>query len=107
MTVRLFYFIAVISLKQVDFDRENLLTHPLVKELINYKWTRIAVPGFLIYLGFYLIFLILLTSFALTLPPPGTYMYCVALNTSNLMIGAISTQVNETSAANNNITSGE
>ncbi len=59
--------------KQVDFDRENLLNHPLVQELIDYKWKRIAIPGFLIYLFFYLVFLILLTSFALTLPRPGMY----------------------------------
>ena len=65
---------ALLSLKcnyQVDFDRESLLSHPLVKELIDYKWKRIAIPGFLIYLGVYMIFLILLTSFALTLPIPG------------------------------------
>ena len=47
--------------KQVDFDRENLLHHPLVNELIDYKWKRIAIPGFLIYLFFYLVLLILLT----------------------------------------------
>lgn len=56
---------------QVDYDRENLLRHPLVKELLNYKWNRIGIPGLVAYFSCYLMFLIFLTAFALVIPRPG------------------------------------
>ena len=56
---------------QVDYDRENLLGHPLVKELLSYKWKRVGIPGLIVYFSCYMMFLILLTAFALVIPRPG------------------------------------
>ena len=56
---------------QVDLDREYLLIHPLVKELLSYKWKRVGIPGLIAYFSCYMIFLIFLTAFALVIPRPG------------------------------------
>ncbi len=58
----------------MKFDRKELLNHPLVKKLIDYKYKRTTIPGYLTYLGFYFLFVIILTSYALALPrPTGEY----------------------------------
>jgi hypothetical protein len=54
----------------VDYDRESLLNHPLVKELLSYKWRRVGIPGLIIYFTCYMLFLIILTAFALVIPRP-------------------------------------
>ena len=56
---------------QVKYDRETLLHHPLVKAYIKYKWTTVGIVGLVLYFAFYLIFLSLLTTFALLVPRPG------------------------------------
>ena len=56
---------------QVKFNRENLLTHPLVESWIQFKWYRVAVPGIVAYYSMYAAFLIFLTLFAVLIPRPG------------------------------------
>ena len=52
------------------FEREQLLKHPLVRELIAYKWKKIGISSFLLNAGCYFIFLVFLTAFSLVLPHP-------------------------------------
>ena len=52
---------------QVKHKRADLLKHPLVSRLLEYKWRKVALPLFLAYITLYLLFLILLTLFALLL----------------------------------------
>ena len=55
---------------QVDYDRSDMLNHNLVQTWIDHK-LRDAIPDLVIYLIIYLLFLALLTIFALLLPRPG------------------------------------
>ena len=64
-------------INQVDLDRESLLKHPLVQELIGHKWWRIGLPGLIIYVACYLLFLSTLTIFAILVPNPRSMgQYC-------------------------------
>ena len=56
---------------QVKHDREALLHHPLVKKYIRYKWITVGIVGLVFYFALYLIFLSLLTTFALLVPRPS------------------------------------
>ena len=55
---------------KVEHKRIELLEHPLVTELLNHKWNKIAMPSIILQLIFYLIFLGFLTSYVLLLPNP-------------------------------------
>ena len=57
-------------LLQVKYERTNLLQHLVTQELISYKWRTFARPAFVLNLVLYSVFLVFLTSFALTLPLP-------------------------------------
>nr|XP_047127740.1 uncharacterized protein LOC101236217 [Hydra vulgaris] len=50
----------------VNFQRGKLLAHPLVVELINQKWLRMGRWMYLCSFSFYLLFVVLLTTFAVT-----------------------------------------
>ncbi|XP_065649513.1 serine/threonine-protein phosphatase 6 regulatory ankyrin repeat subunit B-like isoform X2 [Hydra vulgaris] len=50
----------------VNFQRGNLLAHPLIVELINQKWSRMGRWMYLGSFSVYLLFVILLTTFAVT-----------------------------------------
>ena len=56
---------------QVENNRTELLKHPLVARLIEYKWRKVAFPLFVAYISVYLLFLTLLTAFAMVSPRPG------------------------------------
>ena len=56
---------------QVKHKRADLLKHPLVSQLLEYKWRRVALPLFLGYMAVYLLFLLMLTLFALLSPRPS------------------------------------
>ena len=67
----------------VKLENEKLLKHPLVQEFITYKWWRIGLPGLLLYIFCYLLFLLTLTVFALLLPNPRlNHQYCKLLELS-------------------------
>ena len=56
---------------QVSHHQLKLLQHPLIDRYIQYKWWKVAFRLFLAYRLLYVLFLALLTSFALTSPRPG------------------------------------
>ena len=56
---------------QVNHGRLKLLQHPLISRYITYKWWRGPFAFFLLYMAIYIIFVILLTSFAVSVPRPG------------------------------------
>ena len=54
----------------VEYEREELITHPLIISLYSAKWRSF---GFWIYYGnltLYIFFMILLNMYAYTIPPP-------------------------------------
>lgn len=55
----------------VKNKRTDLLKHPLVARLLEYKWRKVAFPLFLVYISLYILFLSLLTAFALLSPRPS------------------------------------
>lgn len=55
---------------QVESERTDLLTHPLVTSLLNQKWNSYGRIVFYTNLAIYLVFLIFLTAFALVIPNP-------------------------------------
>ena len=55
---------------QVKYERTRLLQHPVVRELVSYKWKAYAMPVFMISFAVYLVFLACLTAFALVTPLP-------------------------------------
>ena len=57
---------------QVESQQIDLLNHPLVTSLLNYKWTRYGQLVYLINVGIYLFFLTFITSFALVVPAPNS-----------------------------------
>ena len=59
----------------MKYKRNDLLKHPAVTSLLDYKWT--AYGGFLFLINFitYLIFLLFLTTYALLLPHPD-HSFC-------------------------------
>ena len=72
---------------QVKHERVELLQHPLIYRYINYKWWRVSFPLFLATLLLYLLFLIFLTSFALSVPRPGPQsIYCEILGFFKLAV---------------------
>jgi len=54
----------------VKSERIELLQHPLVTELLNHKWNKIAMPSIMLQFILYLVFLGFLTSYVLLLPNP-------------------------------------
>ena len=65
---------------QVESKRTELLKHPLIYSLIDHKWKyEMVMLFFYISLVCYLLFAVLLTTFALQLPnplsPTCTYAY--------------------------------
>ena len=56
---------------KVQNERLSLLQHPLIYRYINYKWWKLSFPLFFIYIFFYGLFLIFLTTFTVILPRPG------------------------------------
>ena len=56
---------------QVKHKRAELLKHPLVVRLLEYKWRKVALPLFLGYISVYLLFVLMLTLFALLSPRPS------------------------------------
>ena len=55
---------------QVESNRLNLLTHPVVGSLLHYKWRNFGLYGYLFNLLTYCVFLIFLTTFALIVENP-------------------------------------
>ena len=55
---------------QVESERTELLTHPLVTSLLSQKWNSYGRIVFYTNLALYLIFVIFLTTFALVVPNP-------------------------------------
>ncbi|XP_071500366.1 uncharacterized protein [Diadema antillarum] len=53
----------------VSAERSNLLAHPLVASLLNYKWNKVVRFFFWASLVSYLIFVAMLTSYVLVIPP--------------------------------------
>ena len=56
-------------------SRQELLTHPLVLSLYRSKWTKAGVYSYYSNLVLYLIFMLILNSYALVQPPPYSYDY--------------------------------
>ena len=62
---------------QVNQERLKLLQHPLISRYIEYKWWRVVFPLIVLYLLLYIVFLIFLTSFSISMPRPGPdNQYC-------------------------------
>ena len=59
---------------QVENNRSELLQHPLVTSLLTHKWNQFGAWMFFINLLFYLVYIIFLTAFALTVPNPQNEM---------------------------------
>ena len=57
-------------LLKVEHERIKLLEHPLVAELLNHKWNKIAMPSICLQLIFYFVFLGFLTPYVLLIPNP-------------------------------------
>jgi len=55
----------------VDYNRLQLLRHPLVKDFLFHKFWLVTFPLILGYLLLYCLFLVFITSFALVSPRPG------------------------------------
>ena len=54
-------------------SRQELLTHPLVLSLYRSKWTKAGVYSYYSNLVLYLVFMLILNSYALMQPPPYSY----------------------------------
>ena len=65
----MFRAVAIFLLK-VEHERIELLEHPLITELLNHKWNKIAMPSIILQLIFYLTFLGFVTAYVLSLPNP-------------------------------------
>ena len=57
---------------QVESQRLELLSHPIVTKLLDHKWKSFGLPFYLVNMGTYLIFLACLTAFALVSPTPNS-----------------------------------
>ncbi len=55
---------------QVESKRTELLKHPVVTTLLDYKWRRYTQLTYFLNLSIYLLFVILLTAFALIVYSP-------------------------------------
>lgn len=55
---------------QVESERTDLLKHPLVTSLLNQKWQRYGAWFYSINILVYVLFLIFLTAFALSIHSP-------------------------------------
>ena len=55
---------------QVQYKRLDLLNHPVIGSLVHHKWFAFGLWGYLLNLLIYVIFLVILTSFALIVPNP-------------------------------------
>ena len=70
---------------QVQHKRVELLKHPLVVRLIDYKWRKVALPLLIPYMWIYLLFVALLTAFTVISPRPHPlsvtceYMYACSI----------------------------
>ena len=67
LNIRTLY--ALLLSPQVRYQHESLLLHPAVLALIRHKW-RVANVLYLLFLLFYICFLVLVTSYMVTLKPP-------------------------------------
>ena len=74
---------------KVEHKRIELLKHPLVTELLNHKWNKIAMPSILFQLITYLVFLGFLTSHILLLPNPKDDV-CATNSKNQTMKGDVS-----------------
>ena len=59
-------------LEQVKKGRTTLLSHPLVTSLLHYKWVTYGQLAYGSNLAIYLLYLGLLTAFALLVPAPNS-----------------------------------
>ena len=55
---------------QVQYKRLDLLNHPVIRSLVHHKWFKFGLWGYLLNLLIYVIFVVILTSFALIVPNP-------------------------------------
>ena len=55
---------------QVQYKRLDLLNHPVIRSLVHHKWFTFGLWGYLLNLLVYVIFVVILTSFALIVPNP-------------------------------------
>ena len=55
---------------QVESEQLNLLKHPVVGSLLHYKWKKFGQYGYFSNLLTYIVFLTLLTAFALVVSHP-------------------------------------
>lgn len=67
----------------VESEQTNLLKHPLVNALLDYKWRKYTQLAFAINMLIYFTFVVLLTSFALVVHTPQDRA-CVAVFNSNV-----------------------
>ena len=58
---------------QVDSERLELLKHPIVTNLLDYKWRKYGRTVYFIYFSTYLLLLVFLTAFGLWSPTPRSY----------------------------------
>lgn len=58
------------NILQVESEQTNLLKHPLVNALLDYKWRKYTQLAFAINMLIYFTFVVLLTSFALVVHTP-------------------------------------
>ena len=63
----------------------ELLEHPLVTELLNYKWNNIVMPSIFMQLILYLAFLGFITTYVLLLPNPRGDV-CARSKTSKIKV---------------------
>ncbi|GAB1607428.1 transient receptor potential cation channel subfamily A member 1 homolog [Argonauta hians] len=68
-----------------DNNQEILLSHPVVKQLLSYKWYSFGAPLYYINLCIYLIFLIFLTGYIVEADPPDR-MSNVTVSCLNLKV---------------------
>ncbi|XP_064390866.1 transient receptor potential cation channel subfamily A member 1 homolog [Halichondria panicea] len=65
----------------VDQKELDLLKHPVVGSLFHYKWKRFGIIGYVVNLLTYVVFLSLLTAFALLVPNPQSPQCACTNNT--------------------------
>ena len=61
-----------LTIPQVESKQTDLLTHPLVTSLLNYKWVHYGQYLYLANICLYLLFLAFITTFAVFAPAPNS-----------------------------------
>ena len=76
------------SYMQVQYGRLEMLTHPVISSLLQHKWFHFGLWLYLLKMIIYIIFLGLLTAFALVVLPPqsNTCMYILDVNMYNPIV---------------------